>query len=1518
MRQIAKTASLVVYAALFFLSTAGHEYARAGTPAVPQLEDYNHPPLFQTTAIAPNIMVILDNSGSMNWCVYGTYPYPYDMSEVTDEPYAGAGAPKLPTELSCRVQQESDCGEEDDDENAYVPYIDLELGRKWCGLRFSGVQVPQGAEITNAYIEFTASETTGNDGTKAVTIIYGEKPEGTPSQQFSNAEEDISDRERTDTSVEWEITDAWYGPSWWGYHRYRTNSETDADHDVKDIVSEITSHEEWNEGDPMTFIFKNESGCRRAFPHRPYGGYGQDRRPRLVIEYLSGSGSPKSYFGYFLPDRQYTYVGDPTTEDEDGYFKADPNGKWSGNWLNWMCMRRLDVLRLVLVGGKADARNHDGETILEGTDPEESWTGWYREFDASQATSPDPLTPYGSTYRYYAVDGGVNPEKGYLLVHKDDNIRLYSADYKYAIRVLRKESEEPPGSTFFRDNEVSGVLQKVGDKARWGNMWFYRSGDGGGVQNPIGTDIETMVDSMEEVKCETPTPLGETYYCAMRYFMEDCSEHHLFNDCNGWYDDFDVFKEDRGGSTDPYKYDGYTVEDAWCAGSYVLYLTDGAPTDDEFGHSNTDLPPANTDEDSHETDRHYNGGGSDRLDDLAYYARIHDMRDDIPGEQNLLLYVVYAFGNDDNARLLLNDAAINGGFVDIDGDNKPDSLGDPRGGGWSDLGTNEEWDADMDNSPDTYFEAPDGAQLEQELLDAIYAIINRASSASAVSVLATRGEGEGSIVQAYYRPSVGSINQIDWAGYIQSLWVDRYGNIREDTNQNKRLDLADDNIIKFMLDNETREPVVQIYDTDAGSPYQTTSPSGTKALEDINALWKGGEKLAQREAATRRVFTSVGASSHLTGFARDNATLIGPYLGVNDSECDDDLSYLGSTYDDRVNNLICFTRGEDPDSSSCYSGSYMLRRRTDDDGNIWKLGDIVNSTPATVQEPMDAYGSIYRDQSYVEYYRAYSGRETVVYVGANDGMLHAFTGGWYNSDNQSFHNVYDVSGYLSDIPDAVVGNIDIGEEMWAYIPKNLLPHLKWLASTDYDKNDHIDFVDLSPKVVDARVFSESDKHPNGWGTVLIGGMNMGGGEIQANGQIFGSTYFAIDITNPRDPELMWELDPAQFSHLGYTTNQPGVLSVGNTYSSGSWSGGQWMLVLGSGPTDYDGESSQSGHLYIIDLATGAKLRDITASPGVNSYLNTPVGLDKGMNYNVDGIYYAVNYEDSGWKSMIQKLTIPQNGTEFSSASTDYDTTVSNWYMHAILEPQWKPITAPFTLSVDKKDNVWVYGGTGKFMSWDDKTNMDQQYLFGFKDPFFNYDADNRTNCYHDFGKTCAADSARLYDAGQYEVFEDHVDGLGGSGNTFNDLLQEARDAAHDGWYRELCAGSIDATGDCLGAGSPSERMLKKASIIGGLLLIPTFAPNSDPCGCGGNSRAFALYYETGTAYRKSVVGQDGSRILDTVPLGEGMISSMGIHVGHEEGGTGYVQRGPGLIQEIPFTPPFSIKSGPFLFWQEDE
>ncbi|MCJ7547766.1 MAG: hypothetical protein MUP30_13275 [Deltaproteobacteria bacterium] len=119
--------------------------------------------------------------------------------------------------------------------------------------------------------------------------------------------------------------------------------------------------------------------------------------------------------------------------------------------------------------------------------------------------------------------------------------------------------------------------------------------------------------------------------------------------------------------------------------------------------------------------------------------------------------------------------------------------------------------------------------------------------------------------------------------------------------------------------------------------------------------------------------------------------------------------------------------------------------------------------------------------------------------------------------------------------------------------------------------------------------------------------------------------------------------------------------------------------------------------------------------------------------------------------------------------------------------------------------------------------------------------------------------------------------------------------------------------------------MNKPTILGGIVLFPTFKPTTDACGYGGSSYLYGLYYETGTANDESVIGLgtntitiDGKtykEILKKMDLGSGMPTNAVIHSGQEHGVMSLIQLGTGVIKQITVDPAFSPKSQT-LFWEE--
>ncbi|HET6465371.1 MAG TPA: PilC/PilY family type IV pilus protein, partial [Nitrospiria bacterium] len=934
-------------------------------------------------------------------------------------------------------------------------------------------------------------------------------------------------------------------------------------------------------------------------------------------------------------------------------------------------------------------------------------------------------------------------------------------------------------------------------------------------------------------------------------------------------------------------------------------------------HSNTSAALHSTMWDHHDNCSNYYGGptsdpctgsGGHYLDDVAYWAHTTDLRPDIAGTpigtinqtaasavqplagvQNITLYTFFAFGTGSN---LLKDAAMVGAFNDLDGDGKP--FKDNTCGTASPNPLCKEWDANGDGVPDTYFEGANAFTMRDQLMAAITDILKRSASGTSVSILSTTQQGEGELYQAYFYPSkFEGLNNIQWLGYLQGLFLDSMGNLREDSNQNHALDLTTDKIIKLVFDPIGGQTMVQRFD-DAngdGTPDSTT-PSSIVTLDQIQPIWEAGKLLALRDDTDRKIYTWVDSNndgvvtpSEFISFDSTQAALLRPYLNTATTT----LATPDPANPDATN-VINFIRGANITGyrnrcvtvagASAQAGCTGTQR-------VWKMGDIIYSTPVTVGRPKEQYDLVYKDSSYQQFLQQYQTRRDVVYVGANDGMLHAFNAGTYDSTTRIIN------------PGT---NFTLGQEMWGFIPYNLLPHLRWLTDPNYT---HVFYVDLKPKVVDAKIFTADADHPGGWGTVLIGGLRFGGGAINVMDNFgsgvttrpFKSSYYALDITNPdKPPVLLWSSNNV---NMGFTTSYPAVARVANSLGSS-----KWVVIMGSGPTLYDGErvttspnlfsgADSQGHLYVFDLATGTLLKRIDTGNSNNEFLGDVTTLDGNLDYGVDTVYVGSAYRNgTAWNGNLYRVV------------TNNNTDPTNWNLSTLYTATGPILEAP-SISIDTFSNIWVYFGSGRFLSAtspvNDKADTSQQAMYGIKE-----------------GKMCwlggtagcpgsAVTYSQLLDASAVQVKTDGTLISGASNDaatTFTQLVTDSR-SSFKGWV--------------LNFPSAGERVLAKPIVIGGIVLFSTFTPTNDVCGFQGEGRLYALYFETGTAYSKPVIGSDSvtGKVTRDTDLGQGVPSMAGLHVGAEEGVRGFVQQGTGSISEVDGEPPFKFKSG-VMTWQEKQ
>lgn len=204
----------------------------------------------------------------------------------------------------------------------------------------------------------------------------------------------------------------------------------------------------------------------------------------------------------------------------------------------------------------------------------------------------------------------------------------------------------------------------------------------------------------------------------------------------------------------------------------------------------------------------------------------------------------------------------------------------------------------------------------------------------------------------------------------------------------------------------------------------------------------------------------------------------------------------------------------------------------------WRLGDIYHSTPVIIGSPSKFFNdtgfstAVGSSQSFRDNNAT---RQRVIYAGANDGMLHAFNAGTFVG-----------SAY----------NAGNGEELFAYVPKNLLPSLKNMTVTTTSTHQYM--VDSSPKAADIWLDTNGDniKQTSEWKTVLIGGERKGGRGL-----------FALDVTSPQSgtsnyPKVMWEIDNAAVANLGQTWSEPNIGLV--QINEGGVIKDRWVAFVGGG------------------------------------------------------------------------------------------------------------------------------------------------------------------------------------------------------------------------------------------------------------------------------------------------------------------------------------------------------------------
>ncbi|WP_273536032.1 PilC/PilY family type IV pilus protein [Pseudomonas sp.] len=524
------------------------------------------------------------------------------------------------------------------------------------------------------------------------------------------------------------------------------------------------------------------------------------------------------------------------------------------------------------------------------------------------------------------------------------------------------------------------------------------------------------------------------------------------------------------------------------------------------------------------------------------------------------------------------------------------------------------------------------------------------------------------------------------------------------------------------------------------------------------------------------------------------------------------------------------------------------------------IGDIINSSPVIVgtpsylayladkiENPATAESPNGRDS-----YRSYStfraehrkrtaatpvdeGRQEMIYVGANDGMLHGI-------------------------------NANTGNIQFSFVPSAVMPDLYRLTGKNYKGGEHRFFVDGTPVVRDV-YFDDT----LGWRTVLVGTLRAGG-----------KALFALDVTDPANIKLLWEFDATEAGgdvDLGYTFAQPEIARLHT---------GKWAVLMGNG---YNSTNDKAA-LMIIDIQTGALLKklvvpEITQGSGASA-TTLPNGLSsvRAADNNSDGLAdyaYAGDLQGNLWRFDLVKsvsstpenpISDPFSRTVQTNVTTDHFTiayggkplftardsggTDANPSARQAITIQPSLVRHPTRLG------YLVLFGTGKYFETSD-ANVDTSRVMTL------YGIWDRKTKAQDTTESTATAEKRSTLATQR--FTNQHDGatVGVEGNqAVNDIRILSQEPIS--WYNAPAAGeTLDYEDDSnvakwgwaldlkVGNTQLGEMIVNNMSASGGTLFYSSLTPNIDPCADGADTWFYAVDAYTGgrTKYNVLDLSKDG-------------------------------------------------------------
>jgi len=553
-----------------------------------------------------------------------------------------------------------------------------------------------------------------------------------------------------------------------------------------------------------------------------------------------------------------------------------------------------------------------------------------------------------------------------------------------------------------------------------------------------------------------------------------------------------------------------------------------------------------------------------------------------------------------------------------------------------------------------FYFAENANELASALDDTISDISSKIGSSSSVVANAAKLDANAAIYQ-------GKFDSADWTGSLSMFPL----GVSEDTNGNGILDTGEDANGNGILD---------------GGAIGT-------------ALWNAAEHIPA--FGSRNIFTydPAGTPKGVTFVCANLTTAQKTALGISNCSSTTDqgvwrLNYIRGDWSHEEKNPA---RTDTDTIRSATAADWVFRNRTHLDKTTlvkvapdpWVLGDIVNSNPAYVSAENYGYDKLSGSEgsTYKAFVTSNATRRKMIYVGANDGMLHGF--------------------------DASASGTDAGKEILAYIPNAVYSGLSALSSPGYS---HQYLVDGSPRVADAYFGSA-------WHTMLVSSTGAGGKAV-----------FGLDVTNPGSfgsSNVLWEISdtdsPAASdltsdttatrgfaNNLGYTLPQTAIVKMHD---------GSWAAIVANGY----GSVNNLAVLYIIDVQTGQLIAAIDTKAGSSATpngLSSPIPVDTNNDRIVDSIY-AGDLLGNMWKFDVSSSNTNQWKVAYGTAAVPAPLYIACTNTNAC-DTTRQPITAKpqvGKVGTGQSAGIMVYFGTGKYFEATDNdvTNAQTQTFYGIWD-----------------------------------------------------------------------------------------------------------------------------------------------------------------------------------------------------------